>query len=80
MTSKTIALLPVLATLALLGCGSPPKYDYVRPDASPYEKKTALASCQYRARLNKTPPARQEAAVRRCMQRKGYRHEQVAGK
>lgn len=67
------AALVLAAASALAGCGSAPRHDYSRPDASTYERDTALAACKYHVRLNRIKASEQDEMVRLCMHGKGYR-------
>ena len=61
----------------LTACATPPKFDYVRADATAYEKVNSLSECNYQIKLNKTLPGEQLNLLHLCMQGKGFRYKRV---
>lgn len=65
------------AFIFIAGCGTPPKYDFVKAGASSFDKQNAVSECSYQIQLNKTPAAGQRNLLALCMQGKGYRYRQI---
>ena len=73
---KQISLIFIALTLS--ACAVPAKYDYVKQDASAYQKIDAMSECQYQIKLNKTPGSEQAELLNLCMQGKGFRYKRVS--
>lgn len=68
----------VLAFAALVsGCAAPPKYEWVKADATPATREANFSECQYQVKLNKIPSTEQAELISLCMRGKGYRFVQI---
>lgn len=74
---RSLQLVLVTASLVLLGCAAPRKFEYVKQGATKFDTENAVSECQYQVRLNKTPKAEQGELMNLCMQGKGYRYKRV---
>ncbi|MBL8388303.1 MAG: hypothetical protein JNK17_08825 [Hydrogenophaga sp.] len=63
--------------LMLAACTTPPKAEWVKPQASKDETYTQLSDCSYQVGLAKVPEGERELMVAHCMRGKGYRYVAV---
>lgn len=69
------ALLLLVPVGLMVACAAPPRYDYFKAGASPFERTSALSECEYQIKLNKTAAANQSALLKLCMEGKDYRYK-----
>jgi hypothetical protein len=67
----------VFSALFVVGCETPPKFDWVNSNATVAQKENTLADCEYQIKLNKTPPGQQQDLRNLCMRGKGFRWQRV---
>jgi hypothetical protein len=60
--------------LSLVACSSPPKAEWVKPNASKDETYTQFSDCNYQVGLARVPDGDRELMVAHCMRGKGYRY------
>lgn len=70
-------LIAIYCGLFLVGCAAP-RYDYVKEDASPFQRTSALSECRYQIKLNKTYVKDEAELTKLCMQGKGFRLKRVS--
>ena len=61
------------ASIIVTGCVAPPKYEWVKDSATPFNRETDLSECNYQIKLNKTPQGSETELLGLCMEGKGYR-------
>lgn len=72
------ALFVSLLTSLLLAACTPARFGYVKQGISGYDTENAESECRYQIRLNKLSNEERSAAVRDCMQSKGFRWKQIS--
>lgn len=74
---KAVVAVGIVITFSLAGCGSPPRYAYVKEGASPHTTRSDMSKCEYNIKLQKTPAGERDSLQKLCMEGEGYRLKRV---